>query len=68
MSTEDSTADEPLDMLEALADAVHDASGKSTGNSSIMRIAPLQLGYLADGRSADSSRLRHGLASSHTGS
>jgi len=38
------------DDARAAAKAVHDASGKSAGNGSLMRIAPVALGYLADGR------------------
>ncbi|MGE3194751.1 MAG: ADP-ribosylglycohydrolase family protein [Microbacteriaceae bacterium] len=34
----------------AAAKAVHDASGRSAGNGSLMRIGPLALGYLAEGR------------------
>jgi len=38
------------DDARAAAKAVHDASGKSAGNGSLMRIAPVALGYLAEGR------------------
>ncbi|WP_139416163.1 ADP-ribosylglycohydrolase family protein [Agromyces laixinhei] len=34
------------------ARAVHDATGRSAGNGSLMRTGPLALGYLADGREA----------------
>lgn len=37
----------------AAAQAVHESSGRSGGNGSLMRTGPVALGYLADGREAD---------------
>jgi ADP-ribosyl-[dinitrogen reductase] hydrolase len=37
----------------AAAQAVHESSGRSGGNGSLMRTGPVALGYLAEGREAD---------------
>jgi ADP-ribosyl-[dinitrogen reductase] hydrolase len=37
----------------AAAQAIHESSGRSGGNGSLMRIGPVALGYLAEGREAD---------------
>ena len=37
----------------AAAQVIHESSGRSGGNGSLMRTGPVALGYLADGREAD---------------
>ncbi len=44
------------------ARAVHDATGRSAGNGSLMRTAPVALGYLDDGREAELARVARELS------